>query len=781
MAGGSLPELGQRWLEDGRQGLALLLAGMAVNLAVAARSRDQTVAALHVLVNLVPLLLVNPSRVTLVVATTVGLAGLALSARRPWDWQRLQVGVGYGLFQAVWLLRLSEPLARQSDLRLAGWGAALLLFGAGVLLQQRGGDRPERLLPPRLAALTVFWGGLALALMAYPQQAASRVLALLAAAALALLLARIARGRAARPLRTAQTLISQTLVIAALLSLRPLVLDGLLLNLVLLVESGLFLLFGLLEPDRRVQAVGWALVAGLALALLLQAWALLVVSMLSSPPLGLEASGGPLAPLAAQPWRPPTLLFGAATLLVGLAWQLERRGVVIAWPPLFSWQAAALVLLGASGLAPSPWRPSLALLAMGSLLIADRRLRPPELGRATALAIALAHLGSWAWLLAQNRETTLVLTQLLPLLALAALQVTLATGPRRRALGLDLLGLSLGLGADLLLRPLSPLLPAVAWLLLSLLALLVADRLRPPLCSHGLALGLLALIAYALAFPLEIASSSSRVVALGLNLGARPLIELLAALVLAIWWRFQPRGSLASSRLWQRTHPWFLELLLIAVLTPILLELSSLWRPVGLALFALVLLSEPSGRWLAPRAKLHAVLVYWLSIGCGLLQLDGASAGRHELGALIAFQAVALQLLFALLAQRWLPPPTLRAMAGLPLLGGLAEALAGKTHRWLWYPLALLVAVQLASGFDHAWLTLVWALEAFVIYGLSAVLRDGQFRLVALIALAACLLRLLVVDMAEADLGLRGLVFVGVGVLMLAMNALYKRFEDRFR
>jgi hypothetical protein len=42
-------------------------------------------------------------------------------------------------------------------------------------------------------------------------------------------------------------------------------------------------------------------------------------------------------------------------------------------------------------------------------------------------------------------------------------------------------------------------------------------------------------------------------------------------------------------------------------------------------------------------------------------------------------------------------------------------------------------------------------------------------------------MRLLVVDMAEADLGLRGLVFVGVGLLMLAMNALYKRFEDRFR
>ena len=60
-------------------------------------------------------------------------------------------------------------------------------------------------------------------------------------------------------------------------------------------------------------------------------------------------------------------------------------------------------------------------------------------------------------------------------------------------------------------------------------------------------------------------------------------------------------------------------------------------------------------------------------------------------------------------------------------------------------------------------------------------LRDRQFRVVALLALAACLMRLLAVDMAEADLGLRGLVFVGVGLLMLAMNALYTRFRERFR
>ncbi|MFN6134574.1 MAG: hypothetical protein ACK46L_17020 [Synechococcaceae cyanobacterium] len=780
LAGGSLPELGLRWLEDPRQALALLLLGMALNLAVAGLSRDQTVASLHVLVNLVPLLLVQQSPITLAVASLVCLAGLVLAARRPWDRHRLQVLLGYGVFQGVWLLRLGESLVSQPALRLGGLATALVVFGAGVLLLQR---RSHSLPAAHLAALIAAWGGLGLALMAYPQQAASRVIGLLLAAALALLLAWLGRHGKARPLGTAQILISQGLVVAALLSLQPLLADGLLLNLVLLGESGLFLLLGLREllASRRILQMGWGLVAVLAMAVLLQAWVLLTLPTFAPQSQGLgHVSPGPGA-IPAQPFRPALLLLRAAALLVGVAWQLDRRGVALAWPPLLGLQAAALVLLGTAGLTPH-WRPCWALLGMGSLLIADRRLRPPGLGMATAGAIPLAQLTSWGWLLAHRPQAAPALAQLLPLLALAIALIALASGPRRQALGLDLLGLNLGLGADLLLRPLSPLLPPLAWLLLSLPALLVADRLRQPLSSHGLALGLVALAAYALGFVIEIAFTATAVDVLGFSLHARHLIELLAVLVLAVWWRFQPRGPLARSNLWRLCHRWFLELLLLAAVLPLLIELSSLWQPFALALLALGLLSEPASRWLAPRAQLYAVLLYWLSIACGLFQQQAMpTSGWQGWEGLLALQAVALQLLFALLAPRWLPATTLRGMAGLPLLGGVASALARHGQRWLWYPLFVAVAVQLARGFDHALLTLVWALEAFLIYGLSAVLRDRQFRLVALLALAACLLRLLVVDMAEADLGLRGLVFVGVGLLMLAMNALYKRFEDRFR
>jgi uncharacterized membrane protein len=63
---------------------------------------------------------------------------------------------------------------------------------------------------------------------------------------------------------------------------------------------------------------------------------------------------------------------------------------------------------------------------------------------------------------------------------------------------------------------------------------------------------------------------------------------------------------------------------------------------------------------------------------------------------------------------------------------------------------------------------------------LSAVLRETSFRTIALVGLGICLLRLMAIDLAQVDLGLRGIVFIGVGLLMLAMNAIYNRFRARF-
>lgn len=88
--------------------------------------------------------------------------------------------------------------------------------------------------------------------------------------------------------------------------------------------------------------------------------------------------------------------------------------------------------------------------------------------------------------------------------------------------------------------------------------------------------------------------------------------------------------------------------------------------------------------------------------------------------------------------------------------------------------LALMV-VQMPTG--STWLTLVWSLEALVLYSISLIVDDKPMRRGALVMVGLCLVRLVGWDMQRADMALRGLVFTGVGLVMIAMNMLSTRFE----
>lgn len=768
VAAGGLPELGLHWLNDPSQALALLLLGMAVNLAVAAVARQQATASLHVVVNLLPLLLVPSNGTTLAIASLVGLLGQLLPRRRAWNRHRLIVVAAYALFHACWFGAAPTSLLASPMIRSGGALAAGLVFGSGVVLQHWGRTLRRSITPLRLATLLVQWGGIALALLLYPPQAVVRVTALACVAALALLLSRRARRGGALSLALADSLCAQALSMASILSLAPLVVDPLLLVGVLLVECALFLAYGLLQGDLRLQRIGWPV-------LLTVAAVLLVVGLLSSWGLVL-----PRPP----PLRNATVLLFGSALLTAISALLQRRPGVAKPPPFSGVQAALLAFAGSFLVAPPAWQPPLTFLSLGALLLTARRFQPPGLLRAAAAAVLSIHLLQGMGMVLQGQRGLEALSPMLALTGLAALTIVSSGHRRLRLVGVYLFGLDLGLAAFLVLEPISPLLPAVVWLLLSLVALEAANRLQRPESLHGLVLGLGFLAVYGVSDLLVISQSPAELVLLGHALGASLLIQLFALVVLLRWWFFHPRAALRETSLWSAIHPCLLELGLLAIGLLILSEVSSLWRPVVWSLLALGLLVPAMGRWFAPRLQVYAVLCSWLATATTLAMLRTggiASAQWHQQPQTIALLAIGTQGLMLLASRRWLRPDALQDPGGLPLLAAIGTTVARQPHRWLGYPLFLVVAVYLPCRYDRALLTVLWALLAFFIYILSAVLRDNQFRTVALLAIGASLLRLVAVDMAQADLTLRGLVFVGVGLLMLAMNALYTRFRERFR
>ena len=225
--------------------------------------------------------------------------------------------------------------------------------------------------------------------------------------------------------------------------------------------------------------------------------------------------------------------------------------------------------------------------------------------------------------------------------------------------------------------------------------------------------------------------------------------------------------------LWQRFHPYLIELILLQAAVTLGQELvEPLSMPSLWMLLALALLSPQAGIWFDRRLQVWSVIAMWL--GTAVLMLPSHA---------MPWLAISLAIAYLVLSHRWLQLEAAgrpRAPWGLGLLDQLPAAVDRATEPLLCYPLFLAIALVLANHFDHSLLTLLWATEAFGIYVFSVILRDGQIRAVALIALGTCLWRLVAVDMVQAELTTRGLVFMGVGLLMLAMNAIGSRFRSRF-
>jgi hypothetical protein len=366
---------------------------------------------------------------------------------------------------------------------------------------------------------------------------------------------------------------------------------------------------------------------------------------------------------------------------------------------------------------------------------------------------------------------------------LLALGLVLAFGSSGKIglVAIHCIGISTGQASFLLLAPLTPLAPAVAWLGLSLLALGAAQRLGEQKATHALILGLVALLIAGI-WGLDVGGPGSELVALGgLAIPARLLLDVSGLGVVLVWWRWQASPQLAETRLWKTVHPSLVEAFLLGTLITVALELPGAWWPVAWSLLALGLLSPGLGRLLAPRIKLYSVLLQWLAIAAVVTSsLSPIQGVEQSLNGPIGLLAIAIQVLYVVASHRWLVLAGPGAGGSSGTLARFAVALGRHRNRALYYPLFRGIALDLASRYDHSVLTLLWATQAFVLFGLSALLRENQFRYLALVGLGGCLLRLVAVDMRQADLGLRGLVFIGVGLLMLAMNALYNRFRSRF-
>jgi len=767
LGAGGFPAL--QWITDPLPVLLLLCFGIAVNLVLGIVGGRQAIAAIHVLLSLAALAAAPATPTTLVIAALVALYGIALTYRERWDYHLLLTVSSFFLFHLSWYVRtLRGPDMPGRALLGLAVVTAVGISAALVHYRQVYQSRRFEVLP--FVGHLLNWLYFGFGLLCYAQGTPWKTVFLAGGGVLAFGLARCARRLPVRWLYLTDTLVAELLLVLALVSLRQwhigyeviwalIVLAGLLFAVLAKVE----------DEDLLFQTGSWlAQLAGLLLTLLAC--------------LGWYGADGPQR-YAYALWLGLCALAGTALHRAGGRHEADGQGIL----PGMQLLAGAMAVAVYIQLQQLPWA-EYGLLIVLPLFAWRQRNQDDALGRALLLFLVGVHAVFWARLLpAADADWPLMAAHVLPLLLLCAgaARWSWHRGCERAypAIGIyllagDLLLLSYDLG-----RAYSPLVPGVVWLLLSLAALELSalPKLRRwgSADRHLLYAGHGYVIAFLVRYFLVHVPSEA-------HLGAVPVRLLVEGLALAtlLYWAFYKRPA-SEGRDLNSTHllPLYAEVSLLLAAFVALLELGEFWYPLGW--MALAYLCLAAG-WLLKerfsRLRVYALLFSWAAafhVAFLSSSYVTPSLDWYRQAWVAATLAILLQLPFGYLICTRKALQDVSWPASLHLLARPANLFRLQVGAWVFYPLFAAVAVFLYWTFDQTILTLLWVVEAFVIFAFSLLLRADHFRYTALAVIGFCLLRLVLYDLSHAGTLTRALVFLGVGIVMLLIHALFNQYKGR--
>lgn len=774
-AAGGLPNAGLMWIDSAGMAIAVLLVGVAVNLALSWSVGYQGFAALHVLLALIPIAILPQEPLALGIATVISGFGVYLTYRQRWPIHLLTTMIVYLVFHIYWVTEQGGVLPLPGNLATLATASAAIVFLGAAMAPHSSVFRSGRLDLESVLTHLASWGMLVTLLVIHLRQVEAfdgTVLGgvLMAAALIAWIMSASAKRSEIEWLRTADVLIAQGLLLAGLFSWRSQFGEPVLFFGLIFIETLLFLRLVISDRGGEAAQVGAFVSVIAAVAFVLAGMA------------GIDAINTSFAA-----WRLAAIMFAGLCLsiLAGSYFDNHYREQIenLRGPDtllVVGILAGLMMVVTLLALFNQMLVGVVAMVAGAGLVFGADRLRSLGLVWGAWIILLAAHL--IIWLLCFNEyagDAGKQIALIAPVVVLTVFAVWKtpehnARDEFRRA-AIYLLGINLGIAAFLLLATPSALLPTVAWLVMSLVTLEIAGRIsHVPAALPILRVGYGYIAAAAVGYTTIVLPTVSYLGSVNLRLA----IEIFGMATLLYWWLAQPREPLASEAQWRRVQPYFLEMALALAATTVFIEVPLVWRPVAWLIIALLFLSPQFGK-LSDRFAFYSLAAFITSVLAVTVNVSAAAVPSprwFDQPWNTGLIAVVIQVAYLFLAYRRLALDEVAFPAGLQRLARLSRFLALDIPATICYPFFAGLALFLAWRFEQALLTFLWAFEAFVIFVLSIVFRENHFRFVALGGIAACLFRLVVYDMQETDLFIRGLVFIGVGLLMLAMNAVYNKY-----
>ena len=764
---------------------AVLACGVLINLLFAWRAAYQAASAFHVVVGLLALSFAPAGMLSLTVGALVIIFGTLMSYRKVWDINLVAIIVSGAVFQISWQLRTELALL---DFKWAASAVCCVLALAAALVHYRKEYQVKTFQSLAFVAHLVNWFLFAVVMMRLSTGSAFTPAVLSFATLGAFIMSRVAARKGIGWLATTDNLVAQFIGVAAIVS---------------------FTRFGLRLPDTLVfiylQLITCALInmrigqdgatkVGLGLVFAGQIVIFGFIGMYSGDATPVS-QGLRLVLVAMATW-------GFGMLAVRMQGEKSEQTFsylgrwIFMFPAIFLAVAFTFIKAEIYGvymvtalffamLATSKWIPKIAL---------NISMRSCSIGLGIFLTtVSLLMLG-----LVDAPEYLLWHYSLVPLVGLFVLQnmTYIWRGGNTEALRITAYFFFsfLGVGLYATLVPRSDFLPGVVAALLSMVWLelgLYIQKRSESLTGEDAAIrlhqglfvvhGSVFCLLYFLVRHLLVHIQTEQTLFAGISL--RLVLEVLGFMVLGYFLlevkRIKPVVASATKK-YRVFSSMFIELFLGFLALVITVECEATLRPLAWIVLALVLnyLVTAIGK---DELKVHGYLFYFLSCLnlAAVTSIYETGAGTwYTLGEVTGVMTIFLQIGYLTFLYRIGPPLSQEKTSYL-------EKPAALLNRYLipfmLYPFFVGVAVYLYWRFDKAILTLLWVMEIFAIFVLGIYLRSKHFVYLALAALALSVTRLIFFDLASTSLATRGLVFVGVGVLMLGINVFYKKYSDRIK
>jgi len=742
---------GLQWVHNPVQSLGLLILGIAVNLGLSSFGRREEYASFHSILSLLALSVMTPGSSSLVMAVIITLYALIHCYRNRWDVHLLLIITGFAVYHIYWMYSLPDTGAEA--LRIQGAAALSLIFLVSTFVHYRKSYASAGFeLFPFLTHL-VNWLYFSVGMYLYIGGKPERSLILLAGSVLAFSLSARAGRKGVSWLQTTGITMGQILFTATLISLKGWDVENVMIGGFIYVEVLLFL-WMMVRQNRtglyRFAVSLYTLSTLLLIALCLHEEGL--NSLIYAT--GITVTGllhhRTLFHMKESRWLvKDTLLnlkneFSVTGLLAGISALSVLVLIPQEWAVLGPFWGGALAAVILAAYHDSPSRG----LRTGTLLY-------------LALFTALACSSLLESDLKSLEETVL------PLMLVVTAGMTFFWRDRVHRF-ISYSGLLIGTATILILsflflNPVSPLLPGLFWLSA---VLLLMEAPRIPERFRTMAVLFLAAFTvrhFTLHIRLDQAWGFFR---------QRYLLDGAFMAVLFLWRR--RRESLGMPVL-KGIVNFSLDAGFIMALVLLGVEVPVLWIPLSLSLFSLSVILYRRITATAPRILFYSFILYLTSLVLLCINLLRELSGKGDAAAGVLTLVVLLACLVLFILKE-----NFRTLTGGEALQKTAAFLERGKNTVLLYSLAAAGAFFLFVSFDPSYLTLLWAVECFMIFSASLFLGETHFRAVSQGGLLLCVIRLVFVDLSESAPLLRGLVFLAVGLLMLGTNSLYNRYKGRF-